>query len=152
MNEDYKYVSITSTGANTFTCTVAASGGASGSDGAYIPAIKATSVTESACTISSPSNGNIQIHDITLTNGGQRFGTTIMLQLPTDITNGAGGNSNSGNLFPPQVSGFMLHNGTSITPGVEIFGGAGLPSNFNQFKITAINSFSGGDVMVLCKF
>jgi len=117
-----------------------------------IPAIKATSVAEGTCTISSPSNGNIQIHDITLTNGGQRFSTEIMLQLPADITNGAGGNSNAGNVFPPQLSGFMLHNGTSITPGVELFAGNGLPGNYNRFKITQVNSFSGGDVMVICKF
>jgi hypothetical protein len=46
----------------------------------------------------------------------------------------------------------MLHNGTSITPGVELFGGNGLPGNYNRFKITQVNSFSGGDVMVICKF
>jgi hypothetical protein len=152
MSSDYTYVSITNTGTNTFTATVASTGGSTGAAGAYIPAIKASGVSESTCTISSPSNGNIQIHDITLTNGGQRVGTDILLQMPNTITNGAGGNTTAVNILPPVLTGFLLNNGTSITPGVEAFGGTSSPGSYNQFKLTSVNNFTGGDVMVILKF
>ena len=151
MSEDYSYVSITSTGANTFTCTVAASGGTSGSDGAYIPAAKATSVTESTTTITSPAEGNIQILGLTITNGGLRNSGTLSLTMPADIENGSGGNTSSQNINPPVATGYLLNDGSSITPTVTLYDNGGSAANYNKFSITNLNIYSG-DVMVKLSF
>ena len=151
MSEDYSYVSITSTGTNTFTATVASSGDLSGSDGAYIPAAKATSVSETAATIASPTVGNIQILGLTITNGGLRSSGTLSLTMPADIENGSGGNTSSDDINPPVATGYLLSDGSSITPTVTLYDGTSSASNYNKFSITNLNIFSG-DVMVKLSF
>ena len=59
MSEDYTYVSITSTGTDTFTAAVDSSGDTSGDEGAYIPAFDVSALTDTALTLESPSSGNV---------------------------------------------------------------------------------------------
>ena len=69
MNTDYTYLTVTATDANTLTCTVADTGGTSGSTGAYIPAFKASSFTEAGVTIAAPNAGDCQINSMNIVTG-----------------------------------------------------------------------------------
>ena len=58
------FASFTDVSTNQFDYTSATSGTANGTDGAYIPAVKSTSVGTSASTIESPNAGNVQVNSI----------------------------------------------------------------------------------------
>ena len=132
-NVDYVYVSITSTGTDTFTCTVADSGATSGSAGAYIPAFNVTSLSETALTIEAPSAGNCQLMSVQVYINSSDTGT-ILVTLPSDIKNGAGGNTSLATTNPPVFVAYTVPSG-----GSAFIGAAGVSftttSNFNQFTI-----------------
>jgi len=135
MSVDYEYLAVTVSDANTFTVTVADSGGGSGTDGAYIPAADATSVTDDGATINSPTVGDIQILSLRIVTG-TKSGTTFDLTMPASLTNGGGANSSLTNQNPPQVSVFKLSDGAFNAAGtLEI----NTSSNFNIFTVGSIN-------------
>jgi hypothetical protein len=135
MSEDYSYVSITDVDGDSFTCTVSDSGGTSGSEGAYIPAVKATSVTDDGCTISSPSAGNVQVISIKAITG-TKSGTTYDLTMPTSLTNGAGANTSITNQNPPIVQNYKLDTG-ALNAGASVT--VNTSNNFNVFQVGGMN-------------
>ena len=107
MSEDYSYVAVSNAATNTFDVTVADSGGTEGSLGAYIPAARATTVTEAGATIVSPTVGDIQIQSIKVVTGVKST-AAFALTMPTSISNGAGANSSLTNMNPPLISAYRL--------------------------------------------
>ena len=144
MSEDYTYVSITSTGTDTFTATVASSGDTSGDEGAYIPAFDVSALTNTALTLESPSSGNVQLISVT-TFLDQMEDATITVTVPNNaITNGAGkqntlnsrvpasfnyynvagSNSSKVNAATLSFSTTTNHNVYSLGGGLDVFGDA----------------------------
>jgi len=139
MSEDYKYVSITSTGTNTFTATVANTGLSSGSEGAYIPAIKATVTGTSSVTgvvLVSPSKGDIRINNYLQHSSAQEDPTT--LTLPTSVTNGVGF-ANKQTMFPPSGTG-MVQSGTGAAGGMVPTLSYTLGASLNVISISGIDT------------
>ena len=112
MSEDYSYVSITSTGANTFTCTVANSGGTSGTDGAYIPAFDISTLTDTALTIESPSAGNAQLMSMTVFID-QMEDSSITVTVPSNAISNGAGKQNSLNSRVPAVFNYYNVGGSN---------------------------------------
>ena len=144
MSEDYSYLEIQSVTTNTFTLTVANSGGTSGTEGAYIPAFDVTSLTDTALTFASPSAGNVQMISCTIFID-QMEDASITVTVPSNaITNGAGKNNSLNSRVPASfdyydVSGTTSskvgsatlsfsttanHNVYSLSGGLDIFGDA----------------------------
>ena len=101
-NVDYVYVSITSTGANTFTCTVTDTGATSGSDGAYVPAFDVSSLSETALTIEAPSAGNCQLLSAQVFINSSDTGTITVTVPSNALENGAGENNSLDTRNVPQ--------------------------------------------------
>jgi hypothetical protein len=133
-NVDYVYVSITSTGTDTFTCTVADSGATSGSEGAYIPSFKVTALNETTLTIASPSAGNCQLLSVQVYIDSSETGV-ITVTLPNDIKNGAGDNTSLSTKNPPV---FVAYNVSGA--GSAFIGAAGVTfsttSGFNTYTLS----------------
>jgi hypothetical protein len=133
-NVDYVYVEITVTDSDTFTAQVTDSGGASGTDGVYIPAFDVTSLSETALTIEAPSAGNCQLMSVQVYINSSDTGT-ILITLPSDIKNGAGGNISLATTNPPVFVAYSVPSGGSI-----FIGAAGVTytttGNFNQFTLS----------------
>ena len=134
MNVDYAYVSITSTGTDTFTCTVADSGASSGTTGAYVPAINITLITDDGMTVNSPSAGNIQVNSISVTTG-TKSGTTFALIMPSSISNGGGDNTSAITENPPVTQVWNLSTGTFNASGTTTINTS---ANFSTFTVGAI--------------
>ena len=133
MSSDYLYVTVGAPDANTLTCTVPATGGTSGTDGVYIPAFDVTSLSETALTIEAPSAGNCQLMSVQVYINSSDTGT-ILVTLPSDIKNGAGGNTSLATTNPPVFVAYTVPSG-----GSAFIGAAGVSftttSNFNQFTL-----------------
>ena len=136
MSEDYSYVAVSNAATNTFDVTVADSGGTEGSLGAYIPAARATTVTEAGATIVSPTVGDIQIQSIKVVTGVKST-AAFALTMPTSISNGAGANSSLTNMNPPLISAYRLDTG-----GINTSAGITLntSSNFNVFNVNNLTN------------
>ena len=132
MSEDYSYLAVSNAATDTFDVTVADSGDTEGSLGAYIPAAKATSVTEAGATIVSPTVGNIQIQSIKVATGVKST-TGFALTMPASIDNGAGANSSLTNQNPPLLSAYRLDTGGFNASATIILNTA---SNFNVFNVS----------------
>ena len=132
MSEDYSYLAVSNTATDTFDVTVADSGDTEGSLGTYIPAAKATSVTEAGATIVSPTVGNIQIQSIKVATGVKST-TGFALTMPASIDNGAGANSSLTNQNPPLLSAYRLDTGGFNASATIILNTA---SNFNVFNVS----------------
>ena len=139
MNVDYVYVSITSTGTDTFTCTVADSGATSGTAGAYIPAVGLTSITEAAATVTTPSAGNVQVNSISVTTSDAQTSGIYVLTMPSSISNGGGANTSISNQNPPLVGVWDLSTGGYIGAASNV--AINTSSNFNIFTVGSINTF-----------
>ena len=132
MSEDYSYLAVSNATTDTFDVTVAASGAAEGSLGAYIPAARVTSVTEAGATIISPTVGNIQIQSIKVITGVKST-TAFALTMPSSIDNGAGANSSLTNMNPPLVSSYRLDTGGFNASATMVLN---TTSNFNVFNVS----------------
>jgi len=100
-NVDYFHVSITSTGANTFTCTVTDTGATSGTAGAYIPVLNASTISDSAIEIEAPSAGNVQLISMQVYIDNSETNPKSFTVPANALTNGAGGNSSLTSRIPP---------------------------------------------------
>jgi hypothetical protein len=145
---DYVYGVISSVTTDSFQITNAVSSGdTSGTAGAYIPAADATSVTDSAATIGSPTVGDIQIISIKVHFGSAKSGNTFTLTTPTSLTNGAGGNTSNATMNPPIVGVWNLSTGGFNASGlVSIWGGTGSAGSYNVFQVGGLNQLVDGMV------
>jgi len=153
MNVDYVYVSITSTGANTFTCTVADSGATSGTAGAYIPAVKVSSVTQTsgqidAVTFAAPSAGNIQINKVNQYSSAQV--DPWVWTVPASLSNGAGGFTTKKNINPIAVQ-LIIVDGTAFSSTDTAVVTYNLSTNINQITMTG-NGLAGNNLICSAAF
>ena len=113
MNTDYTYLEIATVTTNSFTCTVADTGGTSGSDGAYIPAFDVSTVSDTTITVESPSAGNCQLISMSVyINSDETDPKTLTVPLNA-LSNGAGGNSALNTRVPPDVRAYNVGSSTS---------------------------------------
>ena len=135
---DYVYGTISNVSTNAFDITNAVnSGTTSGTTGAYIPAAKATSVSTTGATISSPSNGNIQINSLRCVTG-VTTSSTYDVVMPQSLNNGAGTNNSLTSMNPPIVAVFKLSDGGYNAGGTVILNTGG---NFNTYRVGGLNTF-----------
>ena len=146
---DYVYSIISNVTTDTFDITNAVNSGAtSGTAGAYIPAIKVSSVTQtggdiSAVTFAAPSAGNTQLNKINQYSSAQA--NTITITVPTSLSNGAGGFTSKSNINPIVATVIVVGDSgvsATITPNFQYTMG----SNFNQFLV---GSEWGGENVIL---
>jgi hypothetical protein len=125
-NVDYVYVEITVTDSDTFTAQVTDTGGASGTDGVYIPALDVPTLGDATMVVSAPSSGNVQIMSMTIFIDSSETDPKS-ITFPTSITNGAGGNSSLQTKNPPVFQAFNVNGGTSsqLTSGGVAFSTTG---------------------------
>jgi hypothetical protein len=138
MSEDYSYLEIqTVADSNTFTLTVVNSGGSSGTEGAYIPSVRLSSVTQAGATVNAPSAGNVQVNSISISTG-TKTSSTFVVTMPNNISNGSGDNNSLTDQNPPIISVFNLSNGSYNASGTIAINTS---SNFNVFQVGAIATF-----------
>ena len=132
-NVDNVYVEVDSAAANSFTVTVTASGGSSGSEGAYSPAFKTSSESSTGCTVSAPSGADCQLLSM-LVSTGARSGSSYDLTLPQSSTNGAGLNTNILNSYFPIIRAQLVSSGAVVSASMTL---AGSP---NVFSVSNLSS------------
>ena len=132
--DSYLYVSITSTGANTFTYTSATTATTTGTDGAYVPAFKLTTVSKLGATIEAPGAGDCQLLSMTFQTGTGLSQTFVTFVLPADIENGGGGNTDLQDKNIPAVG--IVQNGSANSGGSVSFVTSG---PFTTFKVEGLN-------------
>ncbi len=112
--DSYDFYIVQTASANSFTVTVADSGGTSGSGLAYIPSFSVTSWTSgTSMTLSSPTVGNSQLLSVTVCTvmSGSSFFVTVD---GAGISNGGGVNSSVRTMNPPVVSAQLTGNGNDL--------------------------------------
>ena len=136
MSEDYSYLALqTVADVNTFTLTVANSGGTSGTEGAYIPAFDISSLTDTALTLEAPSAGNVQLMSLTHFLDTMSD-TSVTVTVPSNaLTNGAGGNNSLATRVPPQVRAHDLSAGTASQIGNTVVQFS-TTANHNVYTVT----------------
>ncbi len=133
-NVDNVYVEIDSATQNSFTVTVANTGGFFGSEGAYSAAFKTTVVSSSGCSVSAPSGADCQLLSMLVATGA-RAGTSYALSLPDSATNGAGLNTNILNSYFPIIRAQLVSSGAIVSASMTL--SAGSP---NVFTISSLSS------------
>ena len=146
-SEDYVYDDVTVSDVDTFTITVADSGGTSGDSAAYVPAFGAT-VTDSsgdvtAISITAPGalSGSCQLHGLLIYANNQET-SPMTVTLPAGTQEGAGTFGSKTGINVAQVSGINA-DGTGNSGNLSTLGQQwNLGSNFNQLKIVGVDNFS----------
>jgi hypothetical protein len=134
-NVDNVYCVIDSVTTDTFTVTVANSGGTSGSEGGYSLGFKVVgSPTSAGSEISAPSGGDLQLLSL-LVSTGARSGTSYLLELPQSSTNGAGLNTTILNSYFPIIRAQLAGNGQIVSAAMTLS-----LSNPNQFTVSGLSS------------
>jgi len=161
MSVDYSYLQVTVSDSNTFTVTVPNSGGASGTDGAYIPAFGG-SITESAnageiasVTVTAPSAGSCQLNSIVAFGqsaaGQGDIVANVTFTVPASATNGAGSFNNKEGLNPPLFI-VVGADGTGTSSSVSAGLSMNLGTNYNILTITGTDTFNVGQIYKLYFF
>ena len=143
---DYVHSAITKISNDKFSLTVPDSGGTTGVEGAYIPCFSAsvtnTSGDVSGISITAPGglSGSAQLSSLLMYANDQQT-APLTITLPAGTQEGAGtyGSKQRINLVTLQAQNFSgTGNSTNLSAGQRWT----LGSNFNQLKITAIDTFS----------
>jgi hypothetical protein len=112
--DSYNFYIVQTASANSFTVTVANSGGASGSGLTYIPSFSVTSWSSgTSMTLSAPTVGNAQLLSATVCT----VMSTTSFYVTIDgegISNGAGVNASVRTMNPPVVSAQTTSNGNDL--------------------------------------
>jgi hypothetical protein len=117
MSSGYLYVAAGAPTVDTLTCTVPATGGTSGEEGAYIAAFDITALTDTALTVAAPSAGNCQLMSLTHFIDSMAD-TSVTVTVPLNaLSNGAGGNNTLATRVPPQVRAHDLSSSTASNIG-----------------------------------
>jgi len=151
MSEDYSYLEIqTVPNVNSFTLTVANSGGTSGTEGAYIPAFDVSSLTNTALTIVSPSAGNAQLISMVVFLD-QMEDSSITVTVPSNsITNGAGKNNSLNSRVPASFDFYDVSGATSSKVGSATLSFS-TTTNHNVYSLSGgLDVF--GDVLYTLQF
>ena len=112
--DSYNFYIVQTASADSFTVTVANSGGTSGSGLTYVPSFAVTSWTSgTSMTVSAPTVGNAQLLSVTVCTimAGDSFYVTID---GAGISNGAGANASVRTMNPPVVSAQTTSNGNAL--------------------------------------
>jgi len=112
--DSYNFYIVQTASANSFTVTVANSGGALGSGLTYIPSFSVTSWTSgTSMTLSAPAVGNVQLLSVTACT--VMTGTSFYVTIDgAGISNGAGVNASVRTMNPPVVSAQTTSNGNDL--------------------------------------
>lgn len=141
MSADYQYLQIQSVvDANTFTLLVADSGGASGTEGAYIPACRISALTGTtditAATIAAPTVGNIRINNFLIF--AQEQSENMILTVPTGLTNGNGYGTDQ--TIAPVVFNARTVESSGTAGGLTGGTSYQVQNNQNQITLTGMNN------------
>lgn len=119
---------------DSFTVTVANSGGLSGSEGAYSSAFRSVSPTASGSEIVAPSGGDCQLLSVLVTTGS-RSGASYTLTLPQSSTNGAGLNTTILNSYFPIIRAQLASSGAIVSAAMTLSS-----VNPNQFTVSGLST------------
>ena len=112
--DSYNFYIVQTASANSFTVTVANSGGTSGSGLTYIPSFAVTSWSSgTSMTISSPTVGNAQLLSVTVCTVMSTSSFFVTVD-GAGISNGGGVNSSVRTMNPPVVSAQTTSNGNDL--------------------------------------
>jgi hypothetical protein len=142
MSSDYLYVTVGAPDANTLTCTVPATGGTSGTDGVYIPALDITSFSDAGVTVNSPTVGNTQIQSIKVYLSAAES-TTFVLIMNGSQENGSGDDNALDTKYPPIIVWWDTSSGTS-SQNASTKVTFSTTTNFNQCTISGGGIDTGG--------
>jgi len=152
MSEDYELKNITSTGANSFTCTVADSGGTSGTSGAYIPAFGCSTVdlTTGVITVTAPGAGNLQLNSMMVYAPSSET-DPITVNIPAGDSNSGGINGALDTRFIPLCT-FYKVDGVSPVLSTATVTAYNKTANFAQYTITGGSPDTFGAVQFMLRF
>ena len=152
MREEYELKNITSTGANTFTCTVADSGGTSGTSGAYIPAFGCSTVdlTTGVVTVTAPGAGDLQLNSMMVYAPSSET-DPITVNIPAGDSNSGGINGALDTRFIPLCTFYKL-DGVSPVLSTATVTAYSKTANFAQYTITGGSPDTFGAVQFMLRF
>ena len=135
MSADYQYLPVTVTTSDAFTVTVADAGGASGTEGAYVPCFKVTALTENNITLVAPSAGNCQL--ISINTYLQEPASNPAITVPAGISNGAGINTSLNTKNIPVATAFKTSDGAPYGTFGYTFSTVG---NYNVINTSGVDN------------
>ena len=134
--DSYDFYIVQTASANSFTVTVANSGGASGSELTYIPSFSVTSWTSgTSMTLSAPTVGNAQLLSVTVCT--VMSSSSFFVTVDGDgILNGGGANLSVRTMNPPVVSAQLTSNGSNLGSSCSL----DTNSPYQTFEIQGLSS------------
>ena len=152
MSEDYELKSITTSGSDAFTCTVADSGDTSGTTGAYIPAFDCStiSLTSGVVTVTAPGAGDLQLNSM-MVYAPSSESDPITVNIPAGDSNSGGINSALDTRFPPLCTFYKLDGPNPILSSTTVITYS-KTANFAQYSIGGGSPDTFGAVQFVLRF
>jgi hypothetical protein len=152
MSEDYELKSITTSGSNAFTCTVADSGNTSGTSGAYIPAFDCSAIdlTSGGVTVTAPGAGDLQLNSIMVYAPSSEL-DPITVNIPAGDSNSGGINSALDTRFPPLCTFYKLDGPSPILSSNTVITYS-KTANFAQYSVGGGSPDTFGAVQFVLRF
>lgn len=152
MSEDYELKSITTSGSDAFTCTVADSGDTSGTTGAYIPAFDCStiSLTSGVVTVTAPGAGDLQLNSM-MVYAPSSESDPITVNIPAGDSNSGGINSALDTRFPPLCTFYKLDGPNPVLSSTTVITYS-KTANFAQYSIGGGSPDTFGAVQFVLRF